>query len=261
MSTAAFVGSIPELYDRHMGPVLFEPYAQELAARLPADAARVLEIAAGTGRVTRRLLERPLRELVVTDLNEPMLAEAKRRIGDDPRVTWQPADAQQLPFADGSFDAIVCSFGLMFVPDKPRALAEMRRVLRPGGTLLLTTWDSLANNPASLVLHDEARAAFPSDPPAFMAIPFSLHDPVQLHGFAVGFSEAAVETLVRTGEAASAAHLATGFVRGNPLWHQLVERGIDAAALEARVAKSIAEKFGDHPCRSPISAHLLVARA
>lgn len=261
MSTVAFVGSIPELYDQHMGPVLFEPYARELAARLPNDAARVLEIAAGTGRVTRRLLERDLRELVVTDLNEPMLAEARRRVGEDPRARWQAADAQQLPLPDASFDAVVCAFGLMFVPDKPRAMAEIRRVLRPGGTLLLTTWDSLAENPASLVLHEQAIATMPGDPPTFMAIPFSLHDRAELGALAKAFSEARVETVTHTAEAESAAHLATGFVRGNPLWNQLVERGIDAAALEGRIARLLAEQFGDRPCRSPMSACLLVARA
>lgn len=261
MSTTAFVGSIPELYDRHMGPVLFEPYAQELARRLPAQAVRVLEIAAGTGRVTRRLLERPVTELVVTDLNPPMLEEARRRVGEDPRVTWTPADAQELPFPDGSFDAVVCAFGLMFVPDKPRALREMRRVLRPGGTLLLTTWDSLPNNPASDVLHHLALAACPGDPPTFMGIPFSLHDPVELRSFAQGFSEAEVTTVAHVGDAESADHLATGFVRGNPLWNQLVERDIDAAAFQARVAAALRERFGDRPCRSAISALLLTARA
>jgi ubiquinone/menaquinone biosynthesis C-methylase UbiE len=190
-----------------------------------------------------------------------MLAEARRRVGDDPRASWRTADAQELPFPDASFDAVVCAFCLMFVPDKARALAEMRRVLRPGGTLLLTTWDSLANNPASLVLHELARAALPSDPPAFMAVPFSMHDPAELRALARAFSEATVETIARDGEAESAAHLATGFVRGNPLWNQLVERGIDADALESRVARALAERFGDHPCRSPQSAHLLVARA
>jgi ubiquinone/menaquinone biosynthesis C-methylase UbiE len=190
-----------------------------------------------------------------------MLAEAKRRVGDDPRATWRAADAQELPFPDASFDAIVCAFGLMFVPDKRRALAEMRRVLRPGGTLLLTTWDTLAANPASQVLHEEARATLPSDPPTFMAIPFSMHDPGELRALAREFSEAEVETVGLVADAESAAHIATGFVRGNPLWNQLVERGIDAAALEARVARTLAERYGDRPCRSPMSAHLLVARA
>ena len=88
MSTVtSFVGQIPELYDRHLGPVLFEPYARDLAARLPRDARRLLEIAAGTGRVTRHLLAAlPADgELVATDLNEPMIAEGRLRLPNDPR--------------------------------------------------------------------------------------------------------------------------------------------------------------------------------
>ncbi|MBL0214440.1 MAG: class I SAM-dependent methyltransferase, partial [Myxococcales bacterium] len=123
----AFIGSIPELYDRHLGPVLFEPYAIEIARRLAPGTARVLEIAAGTGRVSRHLLSAlpPTGRLLATDLNEPMLSRAAQVI-TDPRVTWSAADAQALPFGDGEFDAVVCQFGLMFVPDKPRAVREMR---------------------------------------------------------------------------------------------------------------------------------------
>jgi len=265
MSITGFVGSIPELYDRHMGPVLFEPYARDLARRLPPEATRVLEIAAGTGRVTRQLLARlpATAELAVTDLNEPMLDEARRRIGNDSRATWRTADAQELPFGDAAFDAVVCAFGLMFVPDKARAMREMRRVLRPGGALLLATWDSLDNNPASRVLHELALATFPADPPAFMAIPFSMADPAlhrELAG-AAGFADATVETVELPGEAVSADDLATGFVRGNPLWNQLVERGVDAPAFQAQVAAALRARFGDRPCLSALSAHVLVARA
>jgi ubiquinone/menaquinone biosynthesis C-methylase UbiE len=256
----AFVGSIPELYDRHMGPALFEPYAHEIARRLPAQAVRVLEVACGTGRVTRRLLERPLRELVATDLNQPMVDEARRHT-TDPRVTWRQADVQELPFPDASFDAVVFVFGLMFVPDKPRALAELHRVLRPGGTLIAATWDALANNPASEVLHQLAVATMPDNPPTFMAVPFSMSDVAELRSLAHGFAEAEVETVELTCEAESAAHLATGFVRGNPLYLQLVERGVDATAFEARVAAALAERYGDRPCRSAMSAHVLTARA
>jgi ubiquinone/menaquinone biosynthesis C-methylase UbiE len=256
----AFVGSIPELYDRHMGPVLFEPYAQELARRLPAQAVRVLEVACGTGRVTRRLLERSLRELVATDLNEPMIVEARRQT-TDPRLTWQVADAQELPFPDASFDAVVCAFGLMFPPDKPRVMRELRRVLRPGGTLLATTWDSLEKNPASKALHQLALALMADNPPSFMATPFSIHDPSELRALAREFQEVEVETVVRDGVSESASHLATGFVRGNPLYNQLVERGVDAPAFEARVAAMLAEQYGDRPCRTPMSAHFLTARA
>lgn len=261
-----FVGSIPELYDRHMGPVLFEPYALDLAARLPANARNVLEVAAGTGRVTRRLLERlpPDAELVATDLNGPMLDEAQRRVGTDARVSWQTADAQALPFAAARFDAVVCQFGLMFVPDKSQALAEMRRVLRPGGTLLLNTWDLLERNTATVLLQKLAFEMFPADPPTFfMTTPFCMTDPVALGALArdAGFSNVAVETVAKTGVSESAAHLATGLVRGNPLWNQLVERGIDAAAFEAAVTEALTREFGAAPCPSALSAHVLTAIA
>src|SRR5262245_60330581 len=129
-----FAGSIPEIYDAYMVPLIFEPYAIDLAARLAADPpARLLEIAAGTGAVTRRLaLELPATtEIVATDLNQPMIDRAGA-IGTTRPVTWRQADAQQLPFADASFDCVVCQFGVMFFPDKARAFSEIRRVLKPG---------------------------------------------------------------------------------------------------------------------------------
>lgn len=264
MTLVRFVGKIPELYDRHMGPVLFEPYAHVTAARLPRAARRVLEIAAGTGRVTRQLLAAlPADgELVATDLNAPMIDEGRQRV-PDARVHWQTADAQSLPFEDAHFDAVVCQFGLMFVPDQPLALREMRRVLRPGGTLLLATWDQLARNPASQQLHQLAYAEMPADPPAFMAVPFSLHDAVALHEriAAAGFASVRVDTVEVMGEAESASHLAHGFVRGNPLYTQLVDRGIDADAFEQRVAAALRARFGDAPCRSLLSAHVATAIA
>jgi len=157
----------------------------------------------------------------------------------------------------------VCQFGLMFVPDKPLALREMRRVLRTGGQLLLVTWDHLDHNVATKVLHELAVAAFPGDPPMFMLTPFSMPDREALRALVVeaGFSNVEVETVSHTGRAESAASLATGFVRGNPLWNQLVERGVDAPAFEAAVTAALAARFGDRPCDSPLSAHVVTAIA
>jgi ubiquinone/menaquinone biosynthesis C-methylase UbiE len=267
MSSAAtrFVGSIPELYDRHLGPVLFEPYARDLAARLPHGARRVLEIASGTGRLTRALIDvlPAAATLVATDLNEPMLVQAKQRLSD-PRVSWQVADMQALPFEDASFDVVLCQFGLMFAPDKPLALREMRRVLHAGGTLLLSTWNDLELNGATKVLQDLALETFPEDPPTFfMKTPFCLPDAEELRALAhdAGFPAVRVDTVDTIGEAESAAHLATGLVRGNPLWNQLVERGLDAASFEAKVTAALARTYGDAPNRSPLSAHVLTAVA
>jgi ubiquinone/menaquinone biosynthesis C-methylase UbiE len=264
-STTRFVGPIPELYDRHMGPVLFEPYARDLAARVPKTARQILEVAAGTGRVTRHLLAGLPADgkLVVTDLNEPMLAEAQRRLPADPRLWWQAADAQALPFGDATFDVVACQFGLMFVPDKALAAREMRRVLKPGGALLLSTWDDRENNPASKALQELAFAELPADPPSFMLTPFSMPDPVALGALftTAGFSNVHVETVAMTGTASSAADLAIGLVRGNPLWNQLVERAIDADAFQARVEQRMRRDFGDAPCSSALSAHVVIAVA
>jgi SAM-dependent methyltransferase len=263
-STTAFVGSIPELYDRHLGPVLFEPYAIDLARRLPQDAHRVLEVAAGTGRVTRHLLAQLSAngELVATDLNAPMLTRAAQLLADA-RVTWRTADALALPFDDARFDAVACQFGLMFMPEPVRATREMRRVTRPGGRLLLSTWDDVARNGATVVLQELIARRFANDAPPFMCTPFSMPDPGALAAIvtAAGWCDVTVDTVVQVGEAPSAADLATGFVRGNPLWNQLVERALDVDSFERDLALALAEQFGDAPCRSPLSAHIVTAVA
>jgi ubiquinone/menaquinone biosynthesis C-methylase UbiE len=260
-----FTGSIPELYDRHMGPTLFEPYAQDIAERVPPSALRILELAAGTGRVTRHLLARlPAQgQLIVTDLNQPMLDIAKQKVGTDPRMTWRAADMQALPFPDGSVDAIVCQFGLMFVPDKPLALREMRRVLTKGGILLFSTWDHLDNNPAQKLWQVSVFEAFPDDPPRFIATPFSMPEARELERLATeaGFSGIRVDTVAKPAVAESAAFLAHGFARGNPLWNQLAERGVDAEAFERAMAAKLANGFGAAPLRSTQSAHVLTAWA
>src|SRR6185503_1340526 len=133
-----FAGSIPSLYDTHLVPLIFEPYAADLAQRLrKRTLSRVLEIAAGTGVVTRALAD-ALPEtvsIVATDLNQAMLDQAMRA-GTRRAVQWRQADAMQLPFPDSSFDAVVCQFGVMFFPDKPRAFSEARRVLKPAGVFI-----------------------------------------------------------------------------------------------------------------------------
>jgi ubiquinone/menaquinone biosynthesis C-methylase UbiE len=262
--TTRFVGSVPALYERHLGPVLFEPYARDLARRVATQSRHVLEVAAGTGRLTRHLLAVLPADatVVVTDLNEPMLAEARARLADA-RLQWRVADAQALPSGDSSFDAVLCQFGLMFVPDKLLALREMQRVLRRGATLFANVWNAMPHNAAQHLVHELASAVFPSDPPGFLETPFSMPDPDALAGLAraAGFTEVRVETVAAVAEAASAADFTIGLVRGTPLWHQLVERGVDAAAFEAQVTATLVARFGDSPCRSPLSAHVLTALA
>jgi len=163
---AVFAGSIPALYDRHLGPLLFTPYGKDLARRLTGrTAGSILETAAGSGRVTQELAQAlpPEVELIATDLNQAMVDFAQARRGLK-RVAWRQADATQLPFDDARFDAVVCQFGVMFFPDRVAGYREARRVLKAGGSFVFNVWDSLAENPVSAAVNDGMTELFPACP-------------------------------------------------------------------------------------------------
>jgi ubiquinone/menaquinone biosynthesis C-methylase UbiE len=165
-----FAGSIPKVYDTYLVPLIFETYATDLARRLVARRPRsALEIAAGTGVVTRALamLLPSSVELVATDLNQPLLDRASS-VGTSRPVEWRQADALALPFVDGRFDALVCQFGAMFFPDRPRAFAQARRVLAPGGARLFNVWDRIEENEFAATVTEALAGLFPQDPPFFM---------------------------------------------------------------------------------------------
>ena len=264
--THRFDGSIPEMYDRALGPLLFEPYARDLAGRIPTGTSgRWLEIAAGTGRVTRHLRGRLRKDatLVATDAAEAMIEKGRSLLHEDDQLSWRVADATALPFPDRSFDGIVCQFGLMFFPDKPAAAREMRRVLDTGGRVLLNVWDRIEANPMFLLTDGLVSSRFASDPPPFYKIPFSYPDPLVLRQLFVdaGFEDVSVHTVSITGESPSAAEAASGVIRGNPIVNDLKERGVgDVTEIEAAVATALAEQFGDHPLRVPLRAHVLEAQ-
>ena len=145
---AVFNGSLPVIYQQYLVPLIFEPYAKDIVERLvKRSPSRVLEIAAGTGVVTRAMAEALPADvaIVATDRNQPMIDQAAAHRTARP-VEWRQADATQLPFDDESFDAVVCQFGVMFFEPKTKALAEARRVLRSGGVFLFNVWDSIADN-------------------------------------------------------------------------------------------------------------------
>jgi SAM-dependent methyltransferase len=261
---AAFVGSVPENYDRYLAPVFFDHYADDLAARLDVThGMRVLEVACGTGIVTERLGRRlaGVGSLVATDFNEPMLAYAARKaLGDG--VEWRQADGTKLPFDDRSFEAVVCQFGLMFFPDKVAGLREALRVLKPGGRYLFNVWDTIERNPIARIAHETIASFFPSDPPQFYQVPFSLHDSAAiLHWLRdVGFAAPRCHVVAKVGQSPRAADAAHGLVRGNPVYAAIMERRPEALQeIERAVAARVAAELGDHPVRCPLQALVFTA--
>jgi SAM-dependent methyltransferase len=222
----AFSDSLPVLYDTHMVPLLFEPYAADLAARLRTRSlADVLEVAAGSGVVTRALaatLPASVR-IVATDLNPPR-RERAAAVRTARTVEWRQADAMALPFADGSFDAVVCQFGAMFFPDKPHAFAEARRVLQPGGVFLFSVWDRIEENEFADVVTEALAAMFPDDPPQFLArTPHGYHHRAVIEAdlAAGGFRTPLISTIAARSVAASPHIPAVAYCHGTPLRHEI----------------------------------------
>jgi ubiquinone/menaquinone biosynthesis C-methylase UbiE len=264
---AAFTGDIPAFYDRHLGPVIFEPYARDLVRRtLMHDGVRILETACGTGIVSRHLRDRlpPTGKLVATDLNQGMLDHARASLPADPRIEWRVADAQQLPFGDASFDAVVMQFGIMFLPDRLQGLREAKRVLVPGGQLLYNAWDAFERNAFGRIANGIIRDLFPNDPPTFYQTPFGDHDPDEHRRRAerAGFRDVRVEGVGFETVAESAEGFAAGLVRGNPVSLAISERGtVSHEQVERRVAEALRVELGDRPVRTSLHAWVVTATA
>jgi ubiquinone/menaquinone biosynthesis C-methylase UbiE len=259
-----FTGSIPTFYEEYLVPLIFQRYAEDLASRLVSRSlSRVLEIAAGTGVVTRQLASALADDvlIVATDLNRPML-DLAAEIGTRHPVEWREADAMQLPFDDGEFDAVVCQFAFMFFPDRAKAFAEARRVLRPGGVLLFNVWDRIEENEFADTVTTALASVFPEDPPRFMArTPHGYHDlalirrDLQGGGFV---SPPRIDTVAMRSKALSPRIAAIAYCQGTPLRNEIEAR--DKTRLgEAteHAAAAIAGRFGSGPVDGKIQAHIV----
>lgn len=258
-----FTGGIPENYDRYLVPMLFAPYADDLLVRCQPLAGKVLELACGTGIVSERLAKAlaPGSRLYATDLNEPMLTHAKARTGAPENVEFHLADAQELHFDGDFFDQVVCQFGVMFFPDKDRAFAEARRVLKAEGRLLFNLWDSLDHNPLPRLVQEVLEDAIQDDPPVFYRLPFSYYqiDDVKALLEVHGFGELRFDILPKVLRAESPEAAARGLIYGNPTITELAERHLDPEALVERLARGILTAFGD-PVAAPMQAIVVEAR-
>jgi SAM-dependent methyltransferase len=258
-----FAGAIPENYDRYLGPLLFVPYARDLANRLPTDAGDVLELACGTGIFTQILSERlsEASRLVATDISDGMIEIAKKKTINK-KVDWKVVDATSLPFKDNSFDFVVCQFGVMFFPDKDAAAREIHRVLRAGGRLLFNVWDSLRYNDFARTVNEVVTEMFGGETPKFYSIPFGYHDHYAIRTLlrGAGFSDIGLTT-VESKVQSEPGNAALGFVEGNPIVVEIKERlGSDVKEAVGKVEKALASSYGQRMSKGRAQAIVVGGR-
>lgn len=252
MNDPIFKGSMPAFYDRYLGPVSFMPYATEMAQRVKVfNPKQLLETACGTGIVTYAIADALPRsaEIVATDLSQPMLdfAAAKR---PDSAIVWRQADAQALPFDDGSFDAIICQFGVMFFPDKAKGFSEARRVLKAGGRFLFAVWGNLESNELPRINTDAIATMFPDDPPTFMRrVPYGYNDEntISAQLREAGFTDILIDRVNQTLNVTSARDYAYGATQGGPLRNEIEKRDPKSLDRATEIAtEAIVKHFGSN---------------
>lgn len=256
---SGYVGNIPRHYDQNLGPLLFTDYAADLARRVATlNPRRVLETAAGTGIVTRALRDAlPAKAgLTATDLNAAMLDIAAKKFRPSETVEFRTADATALPFADASFDVIVCQFGVMFFPDKDKSYREAFRVLDTGGQYVFSIWDSHRHNPIGRIAHEVIGSFFPADPPQFQSVPFAYRfEPIKESLIDAGFASISATILKSQKEIADFSMLARGLVYGSPIIDQVQQRGgVDAERIVEAIVRNFRATFGDEPAVIPRQA-------
>jgi ubiquinone/menaquinone biosynthesis C-methylase UbiE len=186
------------IYDAFFVPALFAEWAQPVCDAVeirPDDC--VIDIACGTGVAAREAAKRTVGRGKVTgiDRNFGMLAVAQEHA---PHIDWHEGRAEALPFKDGSFDAALCQFGLMFFEDRALALREMRRVIRRGGRAAVAVWDRVENSPGYAAMVDLIDRMFGHVAADALRAPFALGDPGALNSLLhkAGWGDATIKTRI-----------------------------------------------------------------
>ncbi len=256
-------GTPGEIYEQHIVPAIVARWAPELVEIVgvrPGE--RVLDLACGTGIVTRLLADRvgPAGRVVGLDVNASMLAAARIAVAS-PQIEWLEGNAIRIPLPDAAFDAVVCQQGFQFFPDKLAALHEMRRVLVPGGRLVLSVWRSIEHAPGFRVLEEAlarrigaAQAALP---------PFSLGDGQAIRSsvMSAGFREVRVRADVKLSRFQSAEHMVRSVVGGAPtMLGALAEQGAGVLnTIVAEVADATRSYMDDEGWATPQATNIITA--
>ncbi len=243
-------GATPaENYQRYFVPFIGRPFAEDLiaaAALRPGE--RVLDVACGTGVVTRRAVERVGATGAVAglDVNPGMLAVARAQSPGDTSIEWHEASAESMPFADATFDVVLCQMGLQFIPGKLAALREMRRVLNPGGRALVTVPGP--KPPLFAVMADALARHLSPEAGSFVDLVFSMHDIDELTELmhSAGFREIDVQANPKSLRLPAPADFLWQYIHCTPLADAAAQAGeARRGALEREISQQWQEFVED----------------
>ena len=259
-------GTRGEIYEQPMVPAIFAPWAPDLvdAARVQSGD-RVLDIACGTGVVTRVLAERVGAggRVVGLDPNPDMLAAA-RIASPELNIEWLEENAMSMSLLDSAFDAVVCQQALQFIPDKPAALREMRRVLVPNGRLALSVWRSVDQSPAFRMIREYVADRLGPEKAALR--PFGLGDGRAIGAMvaSAGFRNVKVCAAVKMSRFQSPEHMVRSIAGGAPnMLGALTEQGgpDELEILARQIAAATKNWFDDEGWATPMASNIITAVA
>jgi ubiquinone/menaquinone biosynthesis C-methylase UbiE len=260
--------AVPRAYEEVLVHRLFEPWALLLldACDFRPDAV-VLDVATGPGTVARLAAKRigPGGRVVATDISRPMLdvANSKPSSPDSAPISYIESPAAPLRVENAVFDFVVCQQGLQFFPDRPAALNEMRRALKPGGQLAIAVWSDIEDNAVYAALHTALRETVPRDLADRLLAPFNWPDAQALKNTieAAGFHETRVRSttlpLIFEGGIAQAARA----LEATPLAPSLATLPAEAQhKLKAAIGANLAPLFSNGKVSAKMTSNIAVAR-
>lgn len=243
--------SAAEVYDTLFVPALFGRFAAHVAdaATLGSDES-VVDVACGTGGLTRLLRERTSGPVVGVDVNPAMLAVAARHGGD---IDYREADAAALPFGDRSFDVAACQFGVMFYPDPAVGISEMARVASRG---VIAVWDAIERSAGYAAMQALFRSELGDEAASSLDAPFAMGAAGVLERAcgAAGLRDVTFESIEGTGRFESIDQWVTTEVRGWTLGESITDEQLDDLLVVAR--DRLAEFRTDEGCVFGMTAKL-----
>lgn len=250
-----FFEQAADAYDDILVPAILDPWAAEVARRMGDAEGTAVDVACGTGVLAGYLLEAGWTHVIGVDLSWPMLERAADRT---PEAEWVQGDAQELPLDDDVADALAATFGIMFMPDPSAALAEMGRVTRSGGPVVVSTWLGLDECEGIGAVEEAVRAVGGPKSTEIFNRAFGMNDSDELAELGddaglqvVGVSRYEVEAVFHSVDDVAAAY-ATSLALGDPQ---------SAGALKDELVRTLAPWMRGDEVVFPMAGLILEARA